>query len=118
MRFVPSIRKLIVNTTILSFAKFSVCSLSMINPPNYAVRKAESRDLPQIHGLIKDSFAAMNEYFPDPAMHDMMAKVDHVTVSFSCKFYDKSISILILSFLRFECKYLHRFLIVGSTIYV
>ena len=78
MRFVPSIRKLIVNTTILSFARFSVCSLSMINPPNYAVRKAESRDLPQIHGLIKDSFAAMNEYFPDPAMHDMMAKVDHI----------------------------------------
>ena len=78
MRFVPSIRKLIFNTSILSCARFSVSSLSMINPSSYAVRKAERGDLPQIHGLIKDSFAAMNEYFPDPAMHDMMAKVGHI----------------------------------------
>lgn len=80
MRFVPLIRKLIVNTTIINCARFSVQSLSMINPSGYAVRKAEKTDLPQIHGLIKDSFAAMNEYFPDPEMHEMMAKVAHIAI--------------------------------------
>ena len=46
----------------------------MMVSSQYRVRKADGNDLIHIHGLIKDSFAAMNEYFTDPAMHTMMEK--------------------------------------------
>eukprot|EP00596_Hydrurales_sp_CCMP1899_P000544 CAMPEP_0119039380 /NCGR_PEP_ID=MMETSP1177-20130426/8820_1 /TAXON_ID=2985 /ORGANISM="Ochromonas sp, Strain CCMP1899" /LENGTH=559 /DNA_ID=CAMNT_0007003157 /DNA_START=109 /DNA_END=1788 /DNA_ORIENTATION=- len=40
---------------------------------NYAVRRGTVADLPYVHGLIKDSFAAMNDYYTDPKMQEMMA---------------------------------------------
>jgi arginine/ornithine N-succinyltransferase beta subunit len=40
---------------------------------SYAVRRGTVADLPYVHGLIKDSFAAMNDHYTDPKMQEMMA---------------------------------------------
>lgn len=74
MRLLRHCRNILSSATILNSAKFSVNSLKMISTSSYSVRKAEINDLPQIHVLIQDSFAAMNEYFTDPGMQEMMAK--------------------------------------------
>ena len=74
MRVVPHLRKFFTSAAVLNPCRLTVKSLSTMSIPKYSVRKAEKTDLLYIHGLIKDSFAAMNEYFTDPAMQDMMAK--------------------------------------------
>jgi hypothetical protein len=74
MRILPLCRRLLTTAAVISSSKISVRSLSNMISSKYRVRKAETNDLIHIHGLIKDSFAAMNEYFTDPAMQTMMAK--------------------------------------------
>lgn len=74
MRVVPHFRKFLTSAAILTSSETAVKSLSTMSIPKYSVRKAEKTDLPHIHGLIKHSFAAMNEYFTDPVMQEMMAK--------------------------------------------
>lgn len=53
----------------ISIFLFFACSSSifageMLSSLKFAVRKATTKDLPTIHGLIKTSFAALNEYVP------------------------------------------------------
>lgn len=74
MRLLHHCRNILSSATILNSTKVFVNSFKMIGTSSYSVRKAETSDLPQIHVLIQDSFAAMNEYFTDPGMQEMMAK--------------------------------------------
>lgn len=64
-------KKFLLAVTVRSFSSSSSTNtMSKL----YQVRRGGIPDLPQIHLLIKESYSAMNEYFPDKGFQEMMAK--------------------------------------------
>ena len=73
MRFGILTRKALFNTAVLRSVQFSTDALMMEKHLTYSVRRAENTDLPTIHGLIKDSYAALNDFITDPVRLKMIS---------------------------------------------